>query len=37
MMACYCRVSSQRQKTDSQKAEIIRWLEGCGITVSAVQ
>lgn len=27
-MACYCRVSSRRQKTDSQKAEIKRWLEG---------
>jgi DNA invertase Pin-like site-specific DNA recombinase len=37
MLACYCRVSSQRQKTDSQKAEIIRWLQGCGITASAVQ
>lgn len=37
MLACYCRVSSQRQKTDSQKAEIMRWLQGCGITASAVQ
>jgi DNA invertase Pin-like site-specific DNA recombinase len=37
MMACYCRVSSQRQKTDSQKAEIMRWLQGCGIASSAVQ
>jgi DNA invertase Pin-like site-specific DNA recombinase len=37
MLACYCRVSSQRQKTDSQKAEILRWLQGCGITASAVQ
>jgi DNA invertase Pin-like site-specific DNA recombinase len=36
-MACYCRVSSQRQKTDSQKAEIIRWLQGCDIAASAVQ
>src|SRR6267142_1003063 len=37
MMACYCRVSSPRQKIDSQKAEIIRWLQGCGIASSAVQ
>jgi DNA invertase Pin-like site-specific DNA recombinase len=37
MLACYCRVSSQRQKTDSQKAEILQWLQGCGITASAVQ
>ena len=37
MMACYCRVSSPRQKTDSQKAEIMRWLQGCGIPSSAVQ
>ena len=37
MMACYCRVSSPRQKTDSQKAEIIRWLQGCDIASSAVQ
>jgi DNA invertase Pin-like site-specific DNA recombinase len=37
MIACYCRVSSQRQKTDSQKAEIMRWLRGHGITSFAVQ
>ena len=38
MMAWYCRVSSPRQKTDSQKAEIVRrWLQGCGIPSSAVQ
>jgi DNA invertase Pin-like site-specific DNA recombinase len=37
MMACYCRVSSPRQKTDSQKAEIMRWLQGCGIASSAIQ
>ena len=30
MIACYCRVSSRRQKTDSQKAEITRWLRGNG-------
>jgi DNA invertase Pin-like site-specific DNA recombinase len=37
MIACYCRVSSQRQKTDSQKAEIMRWLQGRSIASSAVQ
>jgi DNA invertase Pin-like site-specific DNA recombinase len=26
MYACYCRVSSRRQKNDSQRAEIQRWL-----------
>ena len=31
MIACYCRVSSVRQKTDSQKPEIQRWLQGNGI------
>ena len=30
MIACYCHVSSRRQKTDSQKAEITRWLRGNG-------
>src|SRR3954463_9885120 len=36
MIACYCRVSSARQKTDSQKPEIRRWLEGNRIDPSAV-
>lgn len=37
MIACYCRVSSRRQKNDSQKAEIQRWLKGNGISLSSVQ
>jgi DNA invertase Pin-like site-specific DNA recombinase len=37
MIACYCRVSSARQKTDSQKPEIRRWLEGNGINPSSVE
>ena len=37
MIACYCRVSSARQKTDSQKAEIGRWLAGSGIDPSSVE
>lgn len=37
MIACYCRVSSRRQKTDSQKAEITRWLKNHGIELSEVQ
>jgi DNA invertase Pin-like site-specific DNA recombinase len=42
MIACYCRVSSANQKTDSQKPdsqkpEIRRWLQGCGIDPSAVE
>lgn len=37
MIACYCRVSSARQKTDSQRSEVRRWLEGNGIDPSAVE
>lgn len=37
MIACYCRVSSARQKTDSQKPEIRRWLQGNGISLSTVE
>ncbi len=37
MIACYCRVSSRRQRTDSQKAELTRWLTSQGITPSTVQ
>lgn len=36
VIACYCRVSSARQKNDSQKAEIKRWLEGNGLEASLV-
>jgi DNA invertase Pin-like site-specific DNA recombinase len=37
VIACYCRVSSARQRTDSQKPEIGRWLQGNGIDPSAVE
>ena len=37
MIACYCRVSSARQKTDSQKPEIRRWLQGNRIVLSGVE
>ncbi len=37
MYACYCRVSSRRQKNDSQKAEIGRWLTNHRIKSTAVQ
>ena len=37
MIACYCRVSSRRQRTDSQKAEITQWLKRHSIPWSAVQ
>jgi DNA invertase Pin-like site-specific DNA recombinase len=36
VIACYCRVSSARQKTDSQKPEIKRWLDGNRIDPSTV-
>jgi len=37
MIACYCRVSSRSQKTDSQKAELTRWLTQQGHALPAVQ
>ena len=37
MIACYCRVSSARQKTDSQKPEIRRWLQGNEIDPSTAE
>jgi DNA invertase Pin-like site-specific DNA recombinase len=36
-IACYCRVSSRRQKHDSQKAELQRWLRQTGVRSSRVQ
>ena len=35
MIACYCRVSTRRQKPDSQKAEMLRWLTANSLTPSA--
>jgi DNA invertase Pin-like site-specific DNA recombinase len=37
MMACYCRVSTHRQKVDSQKADIQRWLMGQAVPPTTVQ
>ena len=37
MIACYCRVSSRSHKTDSQKAELTRWLAHQGHDLPAVQ
>ena len=37
MIACYCRVSSRSQKTESQKAELTRWLTHQGLDLTAVQ
>jgi DNA invertase Pin-like site-specific DNA recombinase len=37
MIACYCRVSSASQKTDSQKSEIEPWLRGNGIDLTTVE
>lgn len=36
MIACYCRVSSRRQRHDSQKAELQRWLRHNGIRARRV-
>jgi DNA invertase Pin-like site-specific DNA recombinase len=35
-LACYCRDSSASQKTDSQKPEIRRWLDGHRIDQATV-
>ena len=37
MMACYCRVSTRRQKPDSQKADIQRWLMSHAVPPTTVQ
>jgi DNA invertase Pin-like site-specific DNA recombinase len=37
MIACYCRVSSAREKTESQKPEIRRLLQSNGIAPSTVE
>src|SRR5207237_10668562 len=37
MMSCYCRVSTHRQKVDSQKADILRWLTGHAVAPTAIQ
>jgi DNA invertase Pin-like site-specific DNA recombinase len=36
-IACYCRVSTRHQKTDSQVAEIQKWLDGHGYTADQVE
>jgi DNA invertase Pin-like site-specific DNA recombinase len=36
-IACYIRVSSRRQKHDSQKAEIQKWLEANGIAPEKIE
>jgi len=36
LIGCYCRVSTTRQKNDSQRAEISRWLRGSGIPADVV-
>jgi len=36
-VAAYCRVSSRHQKTDSQVAEITKWLEGNGVGSAQVE
>ena len=37
MLACYCRVSTRQQKTDSQEAELRKWLESNGIDLRQVE
>ena len=37
MMACYCRVSTHRQKVDSQKADILRWLTSQAVAPAVIQ
>src|SRR4029077_13430563 len=33
----YCRVSTQRQKVDSQKADILHWLTGHAVAPTTIQ
>ena len=37
LIACYCRVSTRHQKTDSQRAEIERWLHNNNLDRLAVR
>jgi DNA invertase Pin-like site-specific DNA recombinase len=37
LIGCYCRVSTRRQKNDSQRSEITRWLKGNGISPRSVR
>jgi DNA invertase Pin-like site-specific DNA recombinase len=37
MMACYCRVSTHRQKVDGQKADSLRWRTGHAVAPAAIQ
>jgi DNA invertase Pin-like site-specific DNA recombinase len=37
VIACYCRVSSARQKTDSQEPEIRRWLQGNRVDLATAE
>ena len=37
MMACYCRVSTHRQTTDSQKVDMLHWLASHAVAPTAVQ
>jgi DNA invertase Pin-like site-specific DNA recombinase len=37
LIACYCRVSTHHQKTDSQRAEIERWLHNNHLNRLAVR
>ena len=37
MMAWYCRVSTRRQKADSQKVDILHWLTSHTVPPAAVQ
>ncbi len=36
-VACYVRVSTKDQKTESQRAEVRRWLEGNGLALDQVE
>ena len=37
MIACYCRVSTQHQKLDSQRSEIEKWLNASGVDLDKVE
>jgi DNA invertase Pin-like site-specific DNA recombinase len=37
IIACYCRVSTQHQKNDSQRSEIEKWVRNNGLDLSTIR
>jgi len=37
LVVCYCRVSTRNQKNNSQRGEINKWIQNCGLDQTAVR